>query len=405
MKTDGLAKKILKTTAKWSIITISVLMVIVLIIMIIGGMFVPSEYLDPWSKKYSKRVTDERLQLLSIGILAPNAHNLQHWKFELDDKDKKVFKLFANPERIGSQDPTHREMLISCGTLLEYVNIAAKKHNVGLDTELFPEGQIDEEKFEESIKTVPIAKVTINDKVNLEMLNLYENVFMHETNRYEYIKTPMTQAEKEVYYSLNDFKDLNIKFLSEEQAKKNISELTLKGLDITYKVPRLANELKKITRTTEYQKNKKPFGFSLETQGIKNPSAKYFLEGNMTVMPFLGSNKNTAKITQKVYKKLYDSTDTFMVMVCPISKMNDRTVQVNCGRLYSRLVLTGHTLKMGFHPMSALIADYEEAVQIKGEFMTKYLSADEYPFMITRVGLVTKLFPKSMRQNVLDFVK
>jgi len=405
MKKGTKAKKALKTAIKWSIIVISVLLVFAFVIMMIGGMFVSPDYLNPWDKQNHKIVRDPRLQLLAIGILAPNAHNMQHWKFKLDDQDDKVFYLYANPERIVSQDPTHREMMISCGTLLEYVNIAAKKQNFGVEIELFPNGQIDEENFEKSIETVPVAKVTLNDDVNLERLELYDKMFIQETNRYVYIKTPISKAEKELYYSLNDFEDLSIKFLTDEEALKNISELTLKGLDITHKVPRLAQQTKKDTRMTEYQKNKKSYGVSLETQGIKNAFVKYALQGTLTVMPFLGSNKNMAKVTQKTYKKLYGSTGTFMVLVCPVAKMNDRITQVNCGRLYSRLVLTGHTIKMGFHPMSALIADYEEAVQIKGEFMTKYLSADEYPFMTTRVGLITKQFPKSMRQNVLDFVK
>lgn len=397
-------KQVLKKTGKWVIIVLAIMLALMFILMSIGGMFVPDEYLDPWDKRYASRLRDLRLQLLSVGILAPNAHNLQHWKFELD-KDEKVFKLFADPKSIIPQDPTHREMMISCGTLLEYVNIAAKKKKVGLDIELFPDGPIDEENFEKSIEKVPVAKVTINDKVDLQGIDLYDNMFLQETNRYEYIKTPLTQAEIDLYKSLNDFEDLNIKFISEKEALKNISELTLKGLSITYTVPKLGNTLKKITRVNEYQKVKKPFGFSLESQGIKNPFIMYPIQGLLTTMPFLGSNKIMNMITQKIYKKLYDSTATYMVIVCPVAKMNDRVTQVNCGRLYSRLVLTGHKLKMGFHPMSALIADYEEAVPIKGEFMTKYLSADEYPFMMTRVGLITKMFPKSMRKGVLEFIK
>lgn len=405
MKATSKSKKAFKTIIKWSIIIISILLVIAFVIMIIGGMFVSPDYLDPWDKKNHKIVRDPRIQLLAIGILAPNVHNMQNWKFKLDDQDDKVFYLYANPERTISFDPTHREMMISCGTLLEYVNIAAKKQNFGVEIKLFPNGLIDEENFEKSVETVPVAKVTLNDDVDLKRLELYDKMFIQDTNRYEYLKTSISKAEKDLYYSLNDFDDLNIKFLTDEEALKNISELALKGLDITHKVPRLASETKKITRMTEFQKNKKAYGVSLETQGIKNLFMKYAIQGTLTIMPFLRSNKNMAKVTQKTYKKLYDSTGTYMVLVSPVAKMNDRITQVNCGRLYSRLVLTGHTLKTGFHPMSALIAEYEEAVQVKGEFLTKHLSADEYPFMTTRVGLIIKPFPKSMRQNVLDFVK
>lgn len=397
--------KVVKNIIKWSIIVISILLIMLIILLMIGGLFVNPNYLDPWDKRYHKIYQDPRLKLLSLGILAPSAHNIQHWQFKLDDQDQNKILFFANPERIAHNDPTHREMMISIGTLLEYVIIGAKKIGLGTELKLFPQGAIDEENFKTSIAEVPVAEIKINNTPNLDRIELSDNLFIQDTNRYKYIMSPLSQSEIDYFNDQNDFESLHLKFYSEPEQRLNIKELGLKGLAIVDGVPRLSNEAKSLTRLNERQKNKKPYGFSLETQGIKNTFVKYFMQGVLTSMPFLSSNKMRAEHTQKNYQQLYSNTPTFMCIVCPVDKMNDRAVQVNCGRLYSRLILSGHSLKIGFHPMSSVIADYPEAHLVKGEFMTKYLSSNEYPLMLTRVGMITKPFPQSMRGYALDYIK
>ncbi|HEY8419139.1 MAG TPA: hypothetical protein VIL03_01740 [Clostridia bacterium] len=397
--------KTLKNIIKWSVIVLSILLILLILLLMIGGLFVTPNYLSPWDKKYYNIYQDPRLRILAIGILAPSAHNMQHWHFELPDDDPNKIGIYADPERFLENDPTHREMMISIGTLLEYLNIAAKKQGHGLDLKLFPKGPLDEENFASSLSEKPIAEITINHEPDLKGVELYDNLFIQDTNRYEYVTTPLSQSEINLFRELNDFEDLEIKFYSQPEERATIKELALKGLSIIDNTPRLSKEYKEITRKNERQKNAKSYGFSVETQGVKNWFVKYFLQGVMTVAPFLPTDKMRAKMTQDMYQKLYSSTPTFMCIVCPTDKINDREVQVNCGRLYSRLILTGHTLKIGFHPMSSVIADYPEAHLVKGEFMTKFLSSNEYPLMLTRVGMITKPFPHSMREYALDHVR
>jgi hypothetical protein len=397
--------KTVKNIIKWSVVVIAILLTLLMLVLMIGGLFVTPNYLDPWDKKYYKIYQDPRLKLLEIGILAPSAHNMQHWHFKLDDEDQNKITVFADPERFLQNDPTHREMMISIGTLLEYLNIAAKKQGYGFELELFPQGPLDEENFETSLKEKPIAEINLNNEPDLKGVELYDNLFIQDTNRYEYITTPLSESEIEFFRELNDFEDLEIKFFSKPEERKTIKKLALKGLSIIDNTPRLSKEYKDITRKNERQKNKKSYGFSLETQGVKNWFVKYLMQGIMTSLPFLPTDKMRAEQTQKMYQKLYTSTPTFMCIVCPSEKINNREVEVNCGRLYSRLILSGHTLKIGFHPMSSVIADYPEAHLVKGEFMTKFLSSNEYPLMLTRVGMITKPFPKSMREYALDHIR
>lgn len=394
-----------KNIIKWSIIVISLLLILLIIVLMLGGLFVTPNYLEPWNKAYYKVYQDPRLKLLEVAVLAPSAHNQQHWQFKLPDDDENKIIVYANPERELEIDPTHREMMISIGTFLEYLNIAAKKQGKGIEMKLFPNGPIDEENFKASLAKTPIAEITINDSPELEGVELYDNMFMQDTNRYEYLTTPLTESELKYLRDLNDFEDLDIKFYSKPEERATLKELGLKGLAIISQTPRLHNEEKSFTRRNERQKNKKSYGFSVETEGIKNWFMKYLIQGVITTMPFLPTDKMDAERVQKKYNKLYSSTPVFMCIVCPTDKINDREVQVNCGRLYSRLVLTGHNLKIGFHPMSSVIADYPEAHLVKGEFMTKLLSSNEYPLMLTRVGMISKPFPKSMREYALDKVK
>ncbi|HEY8423800.1 MAG TPA: hypothetical protein VIL23_03460 [Clostridia bacterium] len=397
--------KVVKNIIKWSVIVISVILVLLIILLMIGGMFVNTIYLDPWNPRFYKIYQDPRIRILSVGILAPSAHNMQPWQFKLDEDDEMKFYIYANPKRAIENDPTRREMMISVGTLIEYVELAAKKQGYGTELKLFPKGKPDEENFLSSIEEKPVAEIILNNNPDLNGIELYDYIFIQDTNRYPYIMTPLAPSELKYLTDANDFESLTIKFYSDPEERKALKELALKGLSIVDNTKILREEVKRITRKNERQKNKKPYGFSLETEGVKNPFVKYFIQGVMTTMPFLFSDKMRAEYTQKKYEKLYTNTPTFMCIVCPTDKINDREVQVNCGRLYSRLILRGHGLKLGFHPMSSVIADYPEAHLVKGEFMTKFLSSNEYPLMLTRVGMITKPFPQSMRPYALDYVK
>jgi hypothetical protein len=59
---------------------------------------------------------------LELAVRAPSLHNSQPWRWVAGGG---VLELFADPTRIGrSTDSTGREVLISCGALLDHLRVA-----------------------------------------------------------------------------------------------------------------------------------------------------------------------------------------------------------------------------------------------------------------------------------------
>jgi hypothetical protein len=66
---------------------------------------------------------------LELAVRAPSLHNSQPWRWVAGGG---VLELFADPTRIGrSTDSTGREVLISCGALLDHLRVAMAAARLG----------------------------------------------------------------------------------------------------------------------------------------------------------------------------------------------------------------------------------------------------------------------------------
>jgi hypothetical protein len=91
--------------------------------------------------------------LIRYAILAPSGHNTQPWLFKIT-KDNKI-ELHADPSRaLPVVDPDDRELIISCGTALYHLRLAANHFGIADDVELLPD------------KNNPdlLAKITLKEK-------------------------------------------------------------------------------------------------------------------------------------------------------------------------------------------------------------------------------------------------
>jgi hypothetical protein len=82
----------------------------------------------------------ERLRfLVGYAILAPSGHNTQPWLFRLADQ---VIELYADRTRaLPVVDPDDRELVISCGSALGTLGIAARHFGHRAAVEVMPDPQ------------------------------------------------------------------------------------------------------------------------------------------------------------------------------------------------------------------------------------------------------------------------
>lgn len=376
-----------------------ILVVACIVIFMASGIFSKTQYLEPWQKSYSNKFDDPRIQLASHGLLAANGHNMQPWKIKLDT-DKDVLYLFADSERLVKEvDPFARQTMITQGAFLEYVRVAGDKLGYKTDITLFPDGAYDEQNLAESMKNKPVAKITLT-KVEPQNSSLYDYMFLPDTNRVAYQKVQLTSEDIKQLLAINNDSDMTIKIYQDDENKKNLGNYAIEGAKIESSIHRINEESAKIFRTNEYEKNKYRYGFSVEGQGTTG-IMKHVMQGLVTLFPSINNEKSSANMYVQSTQTAVDNTPAYAMI---ITKDNSRIEQVKSGILYSRLVLTAHSLGFVMQPPSQVLEEYPEMREQYNKVHDDYAPKGSTIQMFLRMGKPTKKFPQSMRRDVMDLV-
>ena len=364
-----------------------------------SGIFSKVQYLEPWQKSYSDKFDDPRIKLVAHGILAANGHNMQPWKIQLDS-DKNIFYLFADSERLATEvDPYARQTMVTQGTFLEYVRVAGEKFGYETDITLFPDGEYDDQSIAESMKTKPVAKITIT-KTEPKSSTLYDYMFLPDTNRGAYKKLELTPDQIKQLLATNTDSDMTLNIFQDEVNKNNLGNYAIEGAKIESGIHRINEESAKIFQANEYQKNKYRYGFSIEGQGTTG-IMKHVMQGLITLFPSMNNEKASANLYVKSTQTAVDNTPAYAMI---ITKDNSRTEQVKSGMLYSKLVLTAHSLGLVMQPPSQVLEEYPEMNEQYTKIHEDYAPNGGTIQMFFRVGQSTQKFPNSMRRDVMDII-
>ncbi|WP_326522340.1 Acg family FMN-binding oxidoreductase [Faecalispora sporosphaeroides] len=357
-------------------------------------------YLEPWSKEYAAQYGDARIRLAAGGILAASGHNMQPWILRLDPSDPMVFHLYADSRRMTKEvDPDARQMMISQGTFLEYVAVTGEKEGWNTKIELFPEGEYDENDLAHSMDTLPVAKITLA-KAQPQEIPLYGAMYLPDTNREPYRAEGLSASQVSALESLSGAAGISVRVYQEQAELSKIGRYALKSAETEAGVSRVMEESGAIFRANEYRKNQYRYGFSVEGQGASG-LRMHILQGMLTVFPSLNSGEAAARNVISYARASVQSTPAYAMIV---TRNNSRATQVESGMLYSRLVLTGHTLGLVMQPLSQVLEEYPEMNGPYTEFKQIYAPSGGTVQMLFRMGYPTKGVPLSMRRDVMDFV-
>ncbi|HVZ46174.1 MAG TPA: twin-arginine translocation pathway signal protein [Ramlibacter sp.] len=124
---------------------------------------------------------DIRRWALGYAILAPHSHNLQSWRADLRTPGELV--LTCDPERLLPQtDPYSRQIMMSHGTFLELLDIAAGARGWRTEIALFPDGEFDPRRIDGR----PVARVRFEHDAAQKRDPLFEQIVRRHTNREAY---------------------------------------------------------------------------------------------------------------------------------------------------------------------------------------------------------------------------
>src|SRR5688500_15484953 len=149
----------------------------------------PPEALAPWQGPRATEA-DVRRWILSYAILAPHSHNLQSWLVDLKTPGEIVLR--CDLARLLPQtDPFSRQIMMSHGTFLEVLDIAARQRGQRAEITLFPEGEFAADKLD----TRAVARIRLQPDAAAQPDPLFAQIVRRHTNRSAYDAARPVPAE------------------------------------------------------------------------------------------------------------------------------------------------------------------------------------------------------------------
>ena len=139
----------------------------------------PPEAVAAWSQ--AGRETDDRRWILAHALLAPHSHNLQSWLVDLRTEGEILLRC-DRTRLLPATDPQSRQIVMSQGTFLEVLDLAARERGYRPEIEPFPEGPFGPEQVDDR----PVARIRLVRDAAVKRDPLFAQVLQRRTNRSAY---------------------------------------------------------------------------------------------------------------------------------------------------------------------------------------------------------------------------
>jgi len=348
---------------------------------------IPSEAVAAWQGP----APDASLRewILSYAILAPHSHNLQSWMVDLRQPDQIILHCDLG-RLLPETDPYFRQIMMSHGTFLELLDMAAREKGLRADIELFPEGAFDKTEIDHR----PVARIRLAPDKNIKKDPLFAEILKRHTNREPYeTKAIPSEAVRDITDSVtaypirlgfvgNDEPDLLSKHRAIAAAAWRIELVTPRTILESYKVLRIGPE--EIAKYRDGISLNKPFLRLIASLGLFDRSKA----------PGPEDSAVTSQIED--FNSKLDATPAFFWM---ITAGNDRQTQVNAGRAYVRAQLAATLHGLSMQPISQALQEYPE---VAGPYASIHQLLDAPPpaytiQMWTRLGYAPPIGPAPRR--------
>ena len=363
----------------------------------------PAEAISGWSGPGAD-AADPRRTALAYALLAPNAHNIQPWLVDLRERDTVV--LHVDRQRLLPEtDPFSRQILISQGTFLGLLRIAAAEQGYRVDMDLFPEGEF----AADAIDDRPVARCRFvaadEDGPAGAPDPLFTQILHRRSNKEVYRPEPLASAHADqLAASLrNEVQQpgqqtgWRCDIAREGALVARLRDLTAEAIRIEMATPRTHRESVMLTRVGSREIARHRDGIDLhgpmfwwvKRLGLMTPE-KAMTPGTLAYQGGLDYALGWSQ-----------STPSFGWLTSPD---NSRTRQVESGEAYVRLNLLATALGVAMHPVSQLLQEYPEMGQLQQELLSA-VGANEpgHVQMLFRLGYADAV-PPSPRRDLDDLM-
>ncbi len=281
--------------------------------------------------------------LIKAGIQAPSGDNCQPWNF---GRKKNQIDLYLNKEKdLSFFNVNQIASLISCGSVLENIKIAASSFGIKAEIEYMPEGQNSD---------LIASVILIPDKVKKNELSNF--IRERHTNRKFYKKLPVSSSIlQEMESSVKNISGAKLHFITQKDDLKKLGR-------IIYQVDRIRTEhrplhehLMKMIRFIDKEAFEKKDGLPLKNleAGL---AGEFFLRATKAwpVMNIANKSGIGRMVALHSYKGIVNSSG---VALLTIDGMDDLDF-IKGGQALERLWLTISSLGLVMQPMTAVTLFY-----------------------------------------------
>ena len=312
----------------------------------------PAEALTAWQGPGQPPAagTDPRHWMLAHAILAPHSHNLQSWLVDL--RQPGSITLYCDRSRLLPEtDPFSRQMMMSQGTFLELLNLAARQVGLRADIQLFPQGEFGPTHIDQR----PTALIRLSPDASIRPDPLFQQVFKRRTNREAYeAREPAVDALAAIAASAV-VPNTVTGFVGSAQATQRDQhrQIAMDAWRIELETPRTILESYQYLRIGPAEINQHRDGISINKPFVRAVTALGLFD--RTKAPAPGDSNIAAQI--KEFNAKLATTPAFFWLT---TQGNSRSTQVLAGRAYARAQLAASAQGLSMHPLQQALQEYPE---------------------------------------------
>ncbi|HOE41470.1 MAG TPA: twin-arginine translocation pathway signal protein [Rhodoferax sp.] len=310
---------------------------------------IPSEATSGWRGPDPE--ADIRRWVLSYALLAPHSHNLQSWVADLRQPDEIVLRCDLS-RLLPETDPYFRQIMMSHGTFLELLDLAARERGYKSDITLFPEGSFDALQLDAR----PVARIRLLPDASIQKDPLFAQILKRRTNRsiYDAQRAVPTQAWQAMSKALGsaavllDYVDL-----AKPEAMAQHRKIASDAWRIEMTTPRTILESYKVLRVGADEILKHRDGLSIMDPKLVWLDRLGLFDRSRAPAP--DAYATTSQI--KEFDAKIDSTPAFLWVK---TARNDRVAQIAAGRAYARVQLAATAHGVAMQPLQQALQEYTE---------------------------------------------
>ncbi len=308
----------------------------------------PAEAIAAWQPPADN--LDIRRWVLSHALLAPHAHNLQSWLVDLDTPDTIVLRMDMT-RLLPETDPLSRQLVISQGTFIEVLDLAARQRGYRTEVTPFPEGEFSAT----APDTRPTARIRLVRDAQVQPDPLFAQVFKRHTHKGVYeARTPDAAALQAVRDSVKGLPvNLGLVTRGEDAAMARHAQIAMDAWRTELVTPRTLLESYHVLRIGPKEIAQHRDGISLNSPMVRALNALGLFDRTQASAP----DSSEIKGQLDRFNAGIASTPAYFWLS---TERNDRITQLQTGRAYVRAQLAATAQGLSMHPLSQARQEYPE---------------------------------------------